>query len=156
MIAKWSIFFGLLFLFFGFIILGRWHAMKRINKGLRPMAYHRVRDFQHHSRVMANKTQWLLNRRQKALYDPSYRQPQVFYAAHPPAQYNMYAMPPPVYDPNSAPPPGYQPPPGGPGGHKIDPSQARPMEGEASPSYVEAPPAARTHNTGASNNPFRG
>lgn len=41
-IAKWSIFFGLLFAFFAFIILGRWHAMKRINKGLKPLAYHRV------------------------------------------------------------------------------------------------------------------
>lgn len=41
--AKWAIFFGLLFVFFAFILGGRMHAMKRINKGLLPLSYHRVR-----------------------------------------------------------------------------------------------------------------
>lgn len=93
-------------------------------------------------------SQWLLSRRQRATYDPAFRQPQVYYAVYPqgqqpPNSYNMYPMPPPVYDPNSA-PPNYQPPLGG---TKVDPIQGAQISGVTQP--------VASQSTGASNNPYR-
>ncbi|PMD20835.1 hypothetical protein NA56DRAFT_704066 [Hyaloscypha hepaticicola] len=151
-IVRWSVFLGILFLFFAYMIIGYWHAKRRINKGLRPLAYHR----------------WLLNREQRARYDPSYQNPHVFYTRYPQpgGQYGMNPMPPPMYDPNGQ-PPSYQPPAGA---TKVDPSQwrseptRRPAEsGEQAPEY-EAPPgpppapvvhANHTGGSTASNNPYR-
>jgi len=151
-IVRWSVFFGIFFLFIAYMTIGYWHAKRRINKGLRPLAYHR----------------WLLNRQQRARYDPAYQNPTAFYAPYPSGgQYGMHPMPPPMYDPDAPQPPTYQPPAGG---SKVDPSQWRaeptrrptPAEGEPSPAY-EAPPgpppaAVTANHTGASttsNNPYR-
>jgi len=150
-IVRWSLFFGLFFLFLAYMVGGYWHARRRISKGLPPLAYHR----------------WLLNRQQRARYDPNYQNPSVYYNQYPDGgQYGMHPMPPPMYDPNAPPPPTYQLPVGG---TKIDPSQwraeptRRPQEtGEPSPSY-DAPPgpppaAVQANHTGAStvsNNPYR-
>jgi len=118
--------------------------------------------------IIANNTQWLLSRQQRARYDPNYQNPSVYYNSYPDrGQYGMHPMPPPVYDPNAPPPPTYQPPAGG---TKIDPSQwrAEPTRrpatgGEPSPAY-EAPPGpppaavVQANHTGAStasNNPYR-
>ncbi|KAH7391366.1 hypothetical protein BKA64DRAFT_101700 [Cadophora sp. MPI-SDFR-AT-0126] len=153
-IVRWSVFFGLFFLFMAYMIGGYWHAKRRINKGLVPLGYHR----------------WLLSRRDRARYDPNYQNPAVYYHQYPPPQQNgqhgMYPMPPPLYN-NSDLPPTYQPPAGA---TKVDPSQwraeptRRPAEttGEPSPAY-EAPPgppptAVQANHTGAStvsNNPYR-
>jgi len=150
-IVRWSIFFGLFILFMLYIIIGYWHAKRRISKGLPPLAYHR----------------WLLNRQQRATYDPTYQNPRVFYNPYPSGQYAMpqYPAPPPMYNPNAPMPPMYQPPEGG---SKVDPSQygqttSRPTDGtEPSPAYTppSGPPPAALHaeNTGASttsNNPYR-
>jgi hypothetical protein len=150
------------------MIIGYWHAKRRINKGLRPLAYHRVRLPQHRTRLEANITQWLLNRQQRARYDPSYQNPHVFYTSYPQpgGQYGMNPMPPQLYDPNGQ-PPNYQPPAGA---SKVDPSQwrsepiRRPAEsGEQAPEY-EAPPgpppapvvhASHTGGSTVSNNPYR-
>jgi fumarate reductase subunit D len=40
--VRWSVFFGILLLFLAYMVIGYWHAKKRINKGLKPLAYHRV------------------------------------------------------------------------------------------------------------------
>ncbi|TVY76021.1 hypothetical protein LSUE1_G005172 [Lachnellula suecica] len=53
-IVRWSIFLGLFSLFIAYMIIGYWHAKRRIRKGQAPLAYHR----------------WLLNRQQRAQYDP--------------------------------------------------------------------------------------
>jgi len=150
-IVRWSIFFGIFFLFLAYMVGGYYHAKRRINKGLPPLAYHR----------------WLLSRRQRARYDPNYRNPSVYYNTYPDGgQYGMHPMPPPMYDPSQPPPPTYQPPAGG---TKIDPSQWRAeptrrpaTSGEPSPAY-EAPPgppptAVQANHTGGStvsNNPYR-
>jgi len=149
-IVRWSIFFGLLFLFFAYMIGGYMHAKSRMKKGLPPLKYHR----------------WLLNRQQRARFDPNYQNPSVYYSTYRPSQgqYGMQPMPPPMYDPSQPPPPTYQPPAGA---SKVDPSQwraeptRRPAEsGERAPEY-EAPPgpppaaALQANNTGTSNNPYR-
>jgi hypothetical protein len=126
--------------------------------------------FLHHLVVLAGTDvmQWLLNRQQRGMYDPSYQNPHVFYSQYPETggQYGMNPMPPPMYDPNAPMPPSYQPPAGG---SKVDPSQwrteptRRPAEsGEPSPEYSapSGPPPAHieAHQTGAStasNNPYR-
>jgi len=102
--VRWAIFGGIVLVFFLFFILAYWHARRRMNKGLAPLAYHR----------------WLLSRELRAQYDPAYRNPAVNYYAYRPEQYAMHPYPPPVYDPNAAQPPSYQPPAGG---TKVDPSQ---------------------------------
>lgn len=150
-IVRWSVFFGIFFLFIAYMVGGYWHAKRRISKGLAPLGYHR----------------WLLNRQQRARYDPNYQNPSVYYNQYPPpgGQYGMHPMPPPMYDPNTPPPPTYQPPAGG---TKVDPSQwraeptRRPTEtNDPAPSYEAPPgppPAVRPQNTGASessNNPYR-
>ncbi|PQE18853.1 Ubiquitin- ligase sel1 protein [Rutstroemia sp. NJR-2017a WRK4] len=143
-IIRWSVFFGLFGLFLIWVIGGYWHAKRRISKGLTPLAYHR----------------WLLSRRQRAMYDPAYQDPPVYYTTYPPpGQYGMHPMPPPMYDPNAQMPPTYQPPAGA---TKLDPSQfrAQTVNAEPSPEY-EAPPgpppaAVQANHTGASNNPYRG
>lgn len=118
--------------------------------------------------IQANEMQWLLNRQQRARYDPNYQNPSVYYNRYDEGggQYGMHPMPPPMYDPNAPLPPTYQPPAGG---SKVDPSQwrseptRRPQEtGEPSPAYGAPPgppPAAvQANHTGAStvsNNPYR-
>jgi len=145
-IVRWSIFLGIFVFIMAYIFIGYWHAKRRINKGLAPLKYHR----------------WLLNRQQRARYDPSYQNPSVYYQPYPPQgqQYGLHSMPPPMYDPNGSMPPTYQPPAGA---TKVDPSQwgatRRPVEvGEPSPAY-EAPPgppaAVQANHTGSSNNPYR-
>lgn len=42
-IVRWSVFFGIFFLLLAYMLLGYWHAKRRINKGLAPLRYHRVR-----------------------------------------------------------------------------------------------------------------
>jgi len=118
--------------------------------------------------LKTNTLQWLLNRDQRARYDPSYQNPHAFYSNYPQPgdQYSMHPMPPPMYDPNAPQPPTYQPPAGG---SKIDPSQwrseptRRPAEsGEPAPDY-DAPPgpppaalyANHTGGSTVSNNPYR-
>ncbi|ESZ93643.1 hypothetical protein SBOR_5948 [Sclerotinia borealis F-4128] len=148
-IVRWSVFWGLFIIFMLWIIIGYWHAKRRIRKGLKPLAYHR----------------WMLNRQQRAQYDPAYQNPNVYYNQSPAdGQYGMQPMPPPMYDSNAPMPPTYQPPAGA---TKVDPSQwrsqptRRPADdgGESAPEY-EAPPGpppnVHTNNTGASTNPFRG
>ncbi|KAG9232948.1 hypothetical protein BJ875DRAFT_62048 [Amylocarpus encephaloides] len=146
-IARWSIFFGIFFLFMAYMVGGYLHAKQRIRKGLVPLAYHR----------------WLLSRRQRAQVDPNYQNPSAYYTPYPQgAQYGMNPMPPPMYDPNSQMPPTYQPPAGA---TKVDPTQwrseptRRPAEGEPAPGY-DAPPgpppsALQPNNTGAGTNPYR-
>lgn len=169
-IVRWSIFFGIFFLFVAYMAIGYWHAKRRINKGLRPLAYHRVRHAyplaQYRLVTIANDAQWLLNRQQRARYDPNYQNPSVYYNTYPQGQqYGLQNMPPPMYDPNAPMPPTYQPPAGA---TKVDPSQwrseptRRPAEsGEAAPSYDAPPgppPAVQANHTGAStvsNNPYR-
>jgi hypothetical protein len=41
-IIRWSIFWGVLILFVAYMAIGYWHARRRLNRGLRPLAYHRV------------------------------------------------------------------------------------------------------------------
>lgn len=41
-IVKWTILAVIVLLFTLWIVGGYWHAKKRIQKGLRPLAYHRV------------------------------------------------------------------------------------------------------------------
>ncbi|KAM3069333.1 hypothetical protein ACMFMG_010836 [Clarireedia jacksonii] len=143
-IIRWSVFLGLFTLFMLWVIVGYWHAKRRIRKGLVPLAYHR----------------WLLSRQQRAMYDPTYQDPSVCYTTYPPSgQYGMYPMAPPMYDPNAQMPPTYQPPAGA---TKLDPSQSRaqPVNPQSSQEY-EAPPgpppaAVQANHTGASNNPYRG
>ncbi|KAH8682502.1 hypothetical protein BX600DRAFT_45820 [Xylariales sp. PMI_506] len=109
LIVKWSIFLGLIVIMFAYLIGGRWHARRRINKGLAPMAYHR----------------WLIPRAELARVDPRYAYPEATYTNYAPGAagyYGMQPMPPPVYDPNR--PPVYQgsemPPTGA---TKVDPAQ---------------------------------
>lgn len=109
----------------------------------------------------------MVNRNQRAMYDPTYQDPAANYYPYNGGGYNMHPMPPPVYDPRAPKPPNYQPPEGA---SKVDPSQwtsgptTRPAEaGEPSPSYeapAGPPPGASVHtnHTGtssASNNPYR-
>jgi len=149
--VRWGIFGGIILLFILYMVIGYWHATRRLRKGLSPLAYHR----------------WLLNRQQRAQFDPSYRNPSVEYNTYRQEQYGMQSFPPPVYDPNSLPPPTYQPPSGG---TKVDPSQwtGQPINrpsaaGESAPEYAPlmGPPAAtaphanETGSSSTSNNPYR-
>ncbi|KAG0651704.1 hypothetical protein D0Z07_2082 [Hyphodiscus hymeniophilus] len=149
-IIRWTIFFVIFFLLLAYLCIGYWHARRRINKGLPPLGYHR----------------WLLNRQQRARYDPNYQNPTAYY--NPYQQNQQYGLsnmaPPPMYGSESM-PPTYQPPAGA---TKVDPSQyrseptSRPTEaGESAPAYDAPqgpPPALHANNTGAStvsNNPYR-
>ncbi|KAI1104622.1 hypothetical protein F4804DRAFT_182639 [Jackrogersella minutella] len=129
-IVKWSLFLGITVLLALYLILGRMHAKKRVNKGLKPLAYHN----------------WLLSRQEKAGVDPRYAWPQASFTNYQPAPgygpggYGMQAMPPPVYDPNNR-PPMYE---GGPppmGGTKVDPMQTGVTDNYAPP--PGPPPAAQ-------------
>jgi len=149
-IVKWVVFFGIFGAFIAFMVFGRMHARRRIRKGLAPLAYHR----------------WLLNREERARYDPNFQNPQAVYSTYRPQQYGMETMPPPVYDHNAPPPPTYQPPAGS---SKVDPSQwrtqptRRPDESnDSAPEYTPPagppPPAVQANHTGASassSNPYR-
>jgi hypothetical protein len=146
-------------------IFGYWHAKRRVARGLPPLAYHRVCSLFEYPPFRTNTLQWLLSRRQRAQFDPRYRDavPGDSYSSD---QYGMHAYPPPVYDPNSAPPPKYQPPEGA---SKVDPTQRRAeasstpvAAGEPSPAYAPPPgppPSAlhanQTGSSSTSNNPFR-
>ncbi|KAK6820864.1 hypothetical protein PG990_012843 [Apiospora arundinis] len=92
-IIRWSIFAGLLFITLTWIFVGRWHARKRVSKGLAPMAYHR----------------WLIPRSELAKSDPRYKYPDnvqyMQYPPPPPGAYGMQPMPP-QYQPGPL-PPGY-------------------------------------------------
>ncbi|KAI9047615.1 hypothetical protein LZ554_008328 [Drepanopeziza brunnea f. sp. 'monogermtubi'] len=143
-IMRWSVFFGLMFLFLSYMILGYWHAKRRINNGLAPLPYH----------------QWLLSRRDRARYDPAFQTPSVYYNQYPPQQqseYDRFSMPPPLYT-NADLPPTYQPPAGS---TKVAPSQwrtdptRRPAEvvaSQPSPPYQApaGPPPVAVIHTGAS------
>ncbi|KAH6900240.1 hypothetical protein B0T10DRAFT_20657 [Thelonectria olida] len=118
MIVKWTVFTTIVVLFMAWLIGGYFHAKKRLQKGMQPLAYHRV----------------LVSRRMRAQYDPNYVPPQPvygMYAAPNGYGYPMYNMPPPVYDPNR--PPMYEPPAGS---TKIDPMQDRHYE---QPEYQPPP-----------------
>lgn len=78
------------------MVLGYWHAKRRIQKGLAPLAYHRVRLFSsslpptqiHLPAIHTTNTsppQWLVPRAQLARVDPRYA-----YAAYPPNNPAMY------------------------------------------------------------------
>ncbi|KAJ4295954.1 hypothetical protein N0V88_004656 [Collariella sp. IMI 366227] len=111
-IAKWSIFLGIILVVGTYLLLGYLHAQRRIQKGLPPLAYHR----------------FLVSRATLARIDPRYRPPQTanIRPYNPDNQYlDMYAMPPPVYDPNAPRPPAYEPPVGS---TKVEPDQQRDAE----------------------------
>ncbi|KAK6210751.1 hypothetical protein LQW54_005956 [Pestalotiopsis sp. IQ-011] len=139
-IVKWSIFLAIVVGFMLWLVLGYMHAKRRINKGLKPLGYHRC----------------LLGRAELARVDPAYGYPHATYTNYAPpgaGYYGMQPMPPPVYDPNR--PPQY---PGGPappppmGGSKVDPEQGA---GDYAPPSGPPPPASQQpQRTGASNNPF--
>ncbi|KAM5355498.1 hypothetical protein ACJ41O_002144 [Fusarium nematophilum] len=134
-IVKWTILAVIVLLFTVWIVAGYWHAKRRIQKGLRPLAYHRC----------------FVSRRMMARVDPRYAYPpQPYYAQYPPPQdgyqygqpggYPMYSMPPPVYDPSR--PPVYEGPPEG--GSKIDPAQGQArQDGPADFQAPPGPPPAR-------------
>ncbi|POS84959.1 hypothetical protein EPUL_002959, partial [Erysiphe pulchra] len=127
-IVRWSVFLGLFTLFTAYIVIGYFHAKRRMKKGLPLLAYHR----------------WLVSREERAQFDPSYRNPSTYYYQYaPPGFQNGYGMqpiPPPVYDPNAPLPPSYQTP-----TSKLDASQwnsgptIRPQTADPSPGY-QAPP----------------
>ncbi|KAL8393316.1 hypothetical protein RB595_003194 [Gaeumannomyces hyphopodioides] len=145
-IIKWSLFLGIFTIFALYIVIGYWHAKKRLSKGQIPLAYHR----------------WLVSRSQLARVDPRYAYPQpAGYTTYRPDYYGMNAMPPPpVYEPSR--PPMYD---GPPGGTKVDPAQTSqqsqaqpppPPPQEAGIAGPQVPPPTVTANhTGSSNNPFR-
>jgi uncharacterized protein YneF (UPF0154 family) len=126
-IVKWTILAVIVLLFTLWIVGGYWHAKKRIQKGLRPLAYHRC----------------FVSRSMMAQVDPRYAYPSNTYYYAPPNGYNGqpggYAMhnmpPPPVYDPSR--PPMYDE---APNGAKIDPSQGQ-QRREDGPADYYAPPA---------------
>ncbi|KAF4969655.1 hypothetical protein FZEAL_10193 [Fusarium zealandicum] len=134
-IIKWVIAGVILLLFLGWIVGGYWHAKKRIEKGLRPLAYHRC----------------FVSRRMMARVDPSYAYPpHVYYATYAPppdghhgqpGAYPMYSMPPPVYDPSR--PPVYDGPPDG--GFKTNPAQGHERRDDGPADYYAppGPPPAR-------------
>ncbi|KAI1401424.1 hypothetical protein F4819DRAFT_328185 [Hypoxylon fuscum] len=130
-IVKWSIFLGIIVLLSLYLILGRMHAKKRVNRGLKPLAYHR----------------FLLSRQELAASDPRYAWPQAQYTNYqagpgygPGGNYGMHPVPPPIYDPNNRPPMydgsnGPMPM----GGSKIDPMQTG-VEPAHQPGGDYAPP----------------
>ncbi|KAI0895566.1 hypothetical protein F4806DRAFT_497134 [Annulohypoxylon nitens] len=134
-IVKWSLFLGITVLLALYLVLGRMHAKRRVNKGLKPMAYHN----------------WLLSRQEKAGVDPRYAWPQASYTTYPApgygpppnGAYGMHSMPPPVYDPNNRPPMyegGGAPPMGS---TKVDPMQTGVTGGEYAPPPGPPPAAQR-------------
>ncbi|KAM0556673.1 hypothetical protein ACHAPJ_005731 [Fusarium lateritium] len=129
-IVKWTILAVLVLIFTLWIVGGYWHAKKRIQKGQRPLAYHRC----------------FVSRRMMAQVDPRYAYPPNGYYAYPqqdgygnyapPGGYPMHNMPPPpVYDPSR--PPMYEGPPDG--GPKIDPAQGQRRRDDGPADYY-APP----------------
>ncbi|KAF5019507.1 hypothetical protein F66182_8484 [Fusarium sp. NRRL 66182] len=134
-IVKWTILAVIVILFTLWIVGGYWHAKKRIQKGLRPLAYHRC----------------FVSRRMMAQVDPRYAYPPNGYYGYPPPDgYGHYAHPggypmqnmppPPVYDPSR--PPMYDGPPEG--GSKIDPTQGQgQLRREDGPADSQGPPPAR-------------
>jgi len=96
-IIKWAVLLSLFGIFFLWLIIGYWHAKRRIAKGLPPLAYHR----------------WLAPRKNRPIQNSyAYYQPNGAYGMQP------YPEPPPVYSGDL--PPTYQPPPGS---TKIAPQQ---------------------------------
>lgn len=129
-IVKWTILAVIVLAFTLWIVGGYWHAKKRIQKGLRPLAYHRC----------------FVSRNMMAQVDPryAYPPPNTYYYAPPNGYYGAqqggYPMqnmpPPPVYDPSR--PPVYEEPPNG---AKMDPSQGQQQRGVDGPADYYAPPA---------------
>ncbi|KAF4959748.1 hypothetical protein FGADI_1522 [Fusarium gaditjirri] len=124
-IVKWTILAVIVLLFTLWIVGGYWHAKKRIQKGLRPLAYHRC----------------FVSRRMMAQVDPRYAYPPNGYYYAPPGNYAqpggypMHSMPPPpVYDPSR--PPMYEEPPNA---SKIDPAQGQQRQADGPADYY-APP----------------
>ncbi|RAL67990.1 hypothetical protein DID88_008714 [Monilinia fructigena] len=74
-IIRWSVFWGLFIIFMLWIIIGYWHAKRRLRKGLKPLAYHR----------------WMLNRRQRAQA--------IWHALYAPSNLRSSAPMPPTYQP---------------------------------------------------------
>lgn len=126
-IVKWSLFLGVVVIMSLYLLIGYVHAQKRVQKGLAPLGYHRVRPL--HVRLSNRHilmfVQFLVSRRALARTDPRYRPPPPanLYPYTPDAQYyDMHAVPPPVYDPNAPRPPVYEPPTGA---SKVDSNQQR-------------------------------
>jgi uncharacterized protein YneF (UPF0154 family) len=129
-IVKWTILAVIVLLFTLWIVGGYWHAKKRLQKGLRPLAYHRC----------------FVSRSMMAQVDPRYAYPPNGYYYPPqqgygnygqPGGYPMQSMPPPpVYDPSR--PPMYEDPPNN--GSKIDPAQGQPRQQDGPADYY-APPS---------------
>ncbi|KAK4659555.1 hypothetical protein QC762_111325 [Podospora pseudocomata] len=101
-IVKWSLFLAILLSLTLYLLIGYFHARKRVRSGLPPLGYHR----------------FLVNRATLAQVDPRYRYPQSTFTPYNHngdgyQYYNMQGMPPPpVYDPNAPRPPVYEPPAG--------------------------------------------
>ncbi|KAI0441928.1 hypothetical protein F4803DRAFT_521221 [Xylaria telfairii] len=127
-IIKYVLFFTFLLVIVGWVVGGRFHAKRRLRKGLKPLSYHA----------------WLLSRQERAQVDPTYAYPQPVYRpvygndhAGGADYYGMHSMPPPVYDPSR--PPVYD---GPPVGSKVDPVQDRQQQqGPAAQASDFAPPA---------------
>ncbi|KAI9842263.1 MAG: hypothetical protein M1838_003190 [Thelocarpon superellum] len=98
-IIKWAVLAAIFVLILLFLAGAYFHANRRLNKGLPPLAYHR----------------WLVRGHRRTQLEPqfasappphdqfSFYQPQ-------PGGYNMYPIPPPAYNPSHPSPPTYQPP----------------------------------------------
>jgi len=155
-IIKWAVFTGLFFAFLLYLVVGHYHAVRRLKKNKAPLKYHR----------------WMLNREQRAIHEPEFRNPvpqygvyRPQYGVYRPGDYNMQNFPPPRYDPSQPPPPTYQPPEGA---SKVAPSQyhseptRRPPSGsgDEAPDYEAPPgppPAAVTanHTAGSGSEAYR-
>ncbi|KAH8158285.1 hypothetical protein CIB48_g9960 [Xylaria polymorpha] len=85
-IIKYVLFFSFLLIIVGWVVGGRFHAKRRLRKGLKPLSYHA----------------WLLSRQERAQVDPTYAYPQPVYRPvygndHTGGAdyYGMHSMPPP-------------------------------------------------------------
>ncbi|KAF7511475.1 hypothetical protein GJ744_004664 [Endocarpon pusillum] len=131
-IIKWSIIGAIILSFVLFLVLGYFHAQRRMKKGLRPLAYHR----------------WLVPRSQRMRFDPTYQNQYMVYPMNREQDgyaMNGYAPPPPVYDRNNENAPTYLPPEGA---SKVNPDQgdyaaipppgAPPLRNDDAPAYPGA------------------
>ncbi|KAF2093138.1 hypothetical protein NA57DRAFT_81478 [Rhizodiscina lignyota] len=112
-VVKWIIIGSLFLIAISWFVIGYYHAKRRIQKGLKPLAYHR----------------WLVPKSQLPGYRPRYTPPY-----NPQYGLQQYPEPPPVYDPDM--PPVYQPPPGA---SKVDPEQGVTARAENTPVTRPAP-----------------
>ncbi|EON64264.1 hypothetical protein W97_03495 [Coniosporium apollinis CBS 100218] len=135
--VKYVVFAAIVLFIIVWFVGGYYHAQRRMKKGLPPLAYHR----------------FLVNRRQRAQFDPTYQHPQHHYTVYPlhrpyymQQQQNGYQMqnypePPPLYSHDV--PPAYQ---GPPGGSKANPQQEWhiPAPGQESGVTTHGGPAAES------------